>query len=197
MGKPTIPFVGAFGFFSLFLFLFVVAANAKQEKVEICHIPPGNPGNAHFITVGASAVPAHVANHGDQVVEGDGTCTAGVGECAVNGFLACTSEGLVCDVEAMEPPEEVEVSCTDGRDNDCDGRIDAVDPDCQVGLCGDSTCAAEVEATLADFCNIDDTMTCSANDDGIAVGGCGLCTIIATPQGTGCITQINCIGSGN
>ena len=33
-------------------------------KVTICHIPPGNPENAHEITVGASAVPAHLA-HGD------------------------------------------------------------------------------------------------------------------------------------
>jgi ABC-type sugar transport system substrate-binding protein len=35
-----------------------------EEKVTICHIPPGNPENAHEITVGASAVPAHLA-HGD------------------------------------------------------------------------------------------------------------------------------------
>ncbi len=36
-------------------------------KVTICHIPPGNPGNAHTITVGAPAMRAHLA-HGD--VEG-------------------------------------------------------------------------------------------------------------------------------
>jgi hypothetical protein len=35
-------------------------------KVTLCHIPPGNPGNAHTITVGASAVPAHLA-HGDTL----------------------------------------------------------------------------------------------------------------------------------
>jgi len=35
-------------------------------KVTICHIPPGNPGNAHTITVGASAVQAHL-NHGDYL----------------------------------------------------------------------------------------------------------------------------------
>jgi hypothetical protein len=37
------------------------------EKVTICHIPPGNPGNAHTITVGAPAVPAHLAEHGDSI----------------------------------------------------------------------------------------------------------------------------------
>jgi hypothetical protein len=51
-----------------------VVADAKQaagvaggvEKVEICHIPPGNPGNEHTITVGSPAVPAHLA-HGDHL----------------------------------------------------------------------------------------------------------------------------------
>ncbi len=35
-------------------------------KVTICHIPPGNPANAHTITVGAPAVDAHLA-HGDTL----------------------------------------------------------------------------------------------------------------------------------
>ena len=34
-------------------------------RVTICHIPPGNPENAHTITVGVGAVPAHLA-HGDH-----------------------------------------------------------------------------------------------------------------------------------
>src|SRR5262245_632952 len=40
-------------------------------KVTICHIPPGNPSNAHTITVGAPAVAAHLA-HGDTL----GPCPA-------------------------------------------------------------------------------------------------------------------------
>jgi|GEM_PF-1000897 hypothetical protein len=44
-------------------------------KVTICHIPPGNPENAHEITVSVSAVPAHLA-HGDRLFtcsgEGEG-----------------------------------------------------------------------------------------------------------------------------
>jgi hypothetical protein len=38
-----------------------------QPKVTICHIPPGNPENRHTITIGASAVAAHVAEHGDEI----------------------------------------------------------------------------------------------------------------------------------
>ena len=36
----------------------------RSGKETICHIPPGNPANAHTITVGAPAVTAHLA-HGD------------------------------------------------------------------------------------------------------------------------------------
>lgn len=35
-------------------------------KVTICHYPPGNPDNAKTLTVGAPAVPAHLA-HGDTI----------------------------------------------------------------------------------------------------------------------------------
>jgi hypothetical protein len=38
-----------------------------QQKVTICHIPNGNPDNAHEITVGESAVAGHVQEHGDGV----------------------------------------------------------------------------------------------------------------------------------
>ena len=37
-----------------------------DDKVTLCHIPPGNPGNAHTISVSPNAVPAHLA-HGDTL----------------------------------------------------------------------------------------------------------------------------------
>jgi len=40
-------------------------------KVDICHIPPGNPENAHTINVSVRAIPAHLA-HGDTIGECDG-----------------------------------------------------------------------------------------------------------------------------
>jgi len=45
------------------------ATHADSTKVTICHIPPGNPENAHTITVGMAAVPAHLALHGDSIGE--------------------------------------------------------------------------------------------------------------------------------
>src|ERR1041385_7950830 len=37
---------------------------ADTMKTTVCHIPPGNPANAHTICVGVPSVPAHLA-HGD------------------------------------------------------------------------------------------------------------------------------------
>ena len=42
----------------------LAAAAGPKEKVDVCHIPPGNPGNAHTITVSGNALKAHEA-HGD------------------------------------------------------------------------------------------------------------------------------------
>ncbi len=47
----------------------------EDETVEVCHVPPGNPSNAHTLTVGAGALPAHLA-HGDT----EGPCDDGDGE---------------------------------------------------------------------------------------------------------------------
>jgi len=44
-----------------------------ENKVTLCHIPKGNPANAHTITVNAAAVRAHL-RHGDIL----GSCSAGV-----------------------------------------------------------------------------------------------------------------------
>ncbi len=39
-------------------------ASKGGEKFTICHVPPGNPPNAHFISVGSrNAVDMHVENH--------------------------------------------------------------------------------------------------------------------------------------
>jgi hypothetical protein len=39
---------------------------AQTDKTTICHIPPGNPANAHTLCVGTPAVDAHLA-HGDRL----------------------------------------------------------------------------------------------------------------------------------
>ena len=76
------------------------------------------------------AAVTHISNHADVLVPADDSCAVGVGECADVGILTCTSDGLLCDANPFAPPEVVEVSCTDGLDNDCDGLADGFDDDC-------------------------------------------------------------------
>jgi hypothetical protein len=76
MKREPIAFVAAM---CLVMAVPMAALAAPKPKVTICHIPPGNPGNAHTITVGAKAADSHIANHGD---------TLGA-----------------CGVEANQPPE--------------------------------------------------------------------------------------------
>jgi len=65
-------FVGYLALASLVLSFGVGINFAAGDKVTICHIPPGNPANAHEITVDAHAIPAHLA-HGDNL--GSCVCT--------------------------------------------------------------------------------------------------------------------------
>lgn len=39
----------------------------SPRKVLVCHIPPGNPENAHTICVSANAVDAHQSHHADPI----------------------------------------------------------------------------------------------------------------------------------
>lgn len=44
---------------------------AGNNKVQVCHVPPGNPSNFHTITVSENALQAHLG-HGDLL----GACFA-------------------------------------------------------------------------------------------------------------------------
>ncbi len=46
---------------------------SSTKKQLVCHVPPGNPGNAHSICVGSPAVSPHIAHHGDLL----GACEVG------------------------------------------------------------------------------------------------------------------------
>ena len=46
----------------------------NNNKVKVCHVPSGNPSNAHTICVSKNAVSAHIGNHEDDYL-GECTCT--------------------------------------------------------------------------------------------------------------------------
>ncbi len=82
-------------------------ANA-EERVAICHLPPGNPTNAHTIIVGRAAIDAHLG-HGDQV-----------GECA-NGCLldpTLCDDGNACTSDPCDANGECGIVAVDCDDSD-------------------------------------------------------------------------------
>ncbi len=109
---------------------------AKSGQTTICHVPPGNPLNAHTIDVATSAVAAHLA-HGDSLgacqpqvctpgavvpCYGGPSGTAGIGVCQ-EGTQTCNAAGTAfgaCTGDVVPSPE----ACNDGLDNDCDGIAD-------------------------------------------------------------------------
>jgi len=80
--------------------ILLLGSAAMAETVNICHVPPGNAGNAHTISVSQSAVAAHLA-HGD---------TLGACECRVDDD--CT-DGNLCDEDHCERGkcQHVPLSC--------------------------------------------------------------------------------------
>lgn len=99
----------------------IAVAAPKEAKVSICHRPPGNPGNAHVITVGASAVASHVANHGDNVcAPGDSNCCGGGGGCPPGETL--------CGTQCVN---------TQTDENNCGacGNVCPSDQECVAGAC--------------------------------------------------------------
>jgi hypothetical protein len=50
---------------AMFIAVSAGPVQAGEQKVTICHIPPGNTGNPQNITISPAAWPAHQA-HGDS-----------------------------------------------------------------------------------------------------------------------------------
>ena len=124
----------------LSLLLTASALAAPAAKVDLCHVPPGNPANVQSLKVSQQAVSAHLA-HGDYTpvtffADADGD---GFGDVALP-IEACwqpadtSTDGSDCDDSDPEVnPDADEVA--DGIDNDCDGDSDE-------GLADGTLCAA-------------------------------------------------------
>ncbi len=99
-----------------------VSAATPAPTVAICHVPPGNPGNAHLITVGAPAVPAHVRLHGDAV------CAAGDSDCCAD------PDGEVCTNVASDVNNCGECNAVCAAGDICSSGV------CTCPMAGDVTC---------------------------------------------------------
>jgi hypothetical protein len=157
------------------------------DKVAICHVPPGDPGNVQLITVAPQAVPAHVANHGDAACpDGDSDCcvdSAGMATCTnlQSDPANCGACGQACDATAMcdagqcvtqqqdQGACDVSMPCTDSipcQDNpNCNSWVRADGAGCFCGTRID--CFDILECGPGNTCP--NGMTCVSNCCGPAV----------------------------
>ncbi len=98
------------------------AASAQAAKVDVCHLPPGNPDNWHTISVSENALQAHLS-HGDL----EGSCLANCETLCDDGD-ACTqdveSDPDQCICLAVPEP----VNCDDSNPctaDSCDSNLGA------------------------------------------------------------------------
>lgn len=80
--------IGVAGFYA-------AGAIAAGAKVDVCHIPPGNPDNAHTITISENAVSTHL-DHGDSVgaCESDQTAESRTSGLRSESACACPRPGV-------------------------------------------------------------------------------------------------------
>ena len=181
-------------------------AFAGSDKVDVCHIPPGNPENFHTIRISEKALSAHLA-HGDLA----GACEAGcavlcddgnvctiddTGDCYQNGCPAtpeqvdcndgneCTAD--TCDtVEGCMNNPTVGAECNDGQV--CTGPIDTCNEagDC-TGVPIDNCCLVDGECST-DLC---DQASCDLNTnrcvvDPVVCPAPDLCSVSVCAPNTG------------
>lgn len=105
----------------------LIQACKRQNKVCICHVPPGNPANAHEICISKRAWRAHKRNHSlDYVGACAEKCYAEVEKChteyvRVCGECSCTyerervCETVLIEVPCDEPRCDAGTSCADSQ----------------------------------------------------------------------------------
>ena len=148
--------------FSVCAFVALAASPAQRAfaapapKVEICHIPPGNPANAHTIKVSGNAIKAHL-KHGDYV----GPCEPLCEETCDDGN-ACTAD------------ECVEGDCVHSS-TDCNDSNQ-----CTADSCNPATGGCDSVPLLGDPCTAQDGSACTL-DTGLC-NASGDCELTAIPD---------------
>ena len=81
---------------------------SNGKKVYVCHVPPGNAGNAHTLSISVNAVPAHLGNHaGDRLGSCEQPpCSSGYVE---NAITQTSTQSVTKEVKVISTEEEFSV----------------------------------------------------------------------------------------
>jgi hypothetical protein len=207
-------------FFAGFLLLGPSVAPAGNAKVQICHVPPGNPSNRHTISVAPKAAEAHLANHADDHL---GECPPACGSagacedgdpCTIDGCsdgfcdfsqpVDC-DEGSVCTTNVCISDQGgcVEIPANEG--GECDDDAVCTGPDtCQSGVCT----GPEIPDCCRNDAHCSDGTACTDNICDEATGVCSnpdvvcpdppACTVSICDAQSGCTSEdVICADDGD
>jgi hypothetical protein len=170
--------------------LTATAAWADGAKVQVCHVPPGNPGNFHTITISENALPAHLG-HGDLP-----------GACFAHCDTLC-SDNNPCTIDACDASEHCltthpPVDCNDGNPCTIDSCHEATGCVSTAKTCMDSSlCTVDACDPLTGSC-VFPAVTCSAGQAcNPATGACqgvDACAGVTCPPPDQCHLQGVCSG---
>lgn len=110
---------------------YVPGALAQEAKVDVCHIPPGNPENVHTITISENALEVHL-DHGDHIGACDSTLTIGGREPVEPSACICPKAGVwrVTNLEGYMECNVLGIKRKDSRKDINDGAIWILNDDC-------------------------------------------------------------------
>lgn len=167
-------------------------AGQQEPKVNVCHVPPGNPANFHTIVISQNALAAHLA-HGDHAGSCDSLCAL-----LCDDGDACTIDDTGdCEQQGCPAAPRQAVNCDDERE--C--TIDACDPTsgctntanvgaaCNDGLVctGPDACTTAGDcqgAQIPDCCTSDadcDPNPCQGETCNLSTNGCEADPVVCTP----------------
>jgi hypothetical protein len=195
--------IGALLAMTFGILLLSKSAQAGPVKLEVCHIPPGNPDNFHTITVNEKALPAHF-EHQDLNGACDGFCAdlcddgdvctfedsenCELGGCPVPQPVDC-GPGQICDAQQgciPDPDLESECPCFTAEDLSSEGSyfLCANPFDGFPGLAGVLFDSGGV-ACSGPGCASEAGLSCGLSPEFTSVNP------ITAPQNTACQTLIN------
>jgi len=115
--------------------VYVPAAIAQGAKVDVCHIPPGNPANAHTITISENALDVHL-DHGDHLGACDPAVTVEVDDPVrpSQSACACPRAGVwrVTNLEGWMECNVLGIKRKNSDEDKNDGAIWILNDDCST-----------------------------------------------------------------